>query len=161
MMRKTTVLVLVSFLLILGCGQIVTPMPTQQPSPEPTSTSPAPPKEWFIKLKQSGGIMGLLRSIEISSDGTFIVTDQRSNKTTSGDLSADKLLKLNEQVTIPEQSTSDKPNGMVCADCFVYDLEIRKSGKTFSIQLNDINLPSSKYEDLITQLRDLMDTALK
>ena len=44
--------------------------------------------------------MGLSRSIEISSDGKFTVVDERANKTITGELSADELSKINEQVII-------------------------------------------------------------
>jgi hypothetical protein len=50
---------------------------------------------------------------------------------------------------------------MACADCFIYDLEIQENGKNFAVQLNDISLPNSGLESLVTYLRGLIETALK
>lgn len=113
-------------------------------------------------MAHSGGIMGLSRSIEISSDGKFTVGDKRTNKTMSGELSAVELSKLKELVSSSQYVSPNKPNGMVCADCFIYDLEIQTSGnKKFAVQLNDISLPDSGLEPLVTYLRELIDKALK
>jgi hypothetical protein len=161
MTRNTLALVLLFVLLISGCGQASAPEADQAPIPMPTSTASVPLNEWAIKMTHSGGIMGLSRSIEVSSNGNFTVVDHRTNKTISGELPADELSKLGEQLASPNPTPADKPNGMACADCFIYDLEVRKNGETFSVQLSDITLPNSKYESLITQLRDLMDAALK
>ncbi len=64
--------------------------------------------------------MGLVRSIEVSSDGSYTVTDKRTNKTVSGILSKDEISKLTKIVAGVENIASEKPNG-ACADCFVYD----------------------------------------
>jgi len=112
-------------------------------------------------MTHSGGIMGLARSIEISSYGKFTVTDNRSNKTVTGELAADDLSKLNELLASTAGHSAGKPNGRVCADCFIYDLEVHKNEERFVVQLSDITLPNSGYESLINQLRGLIDTALE
>ena len=160
-MRTILLLVLLSSLLVSGCGQILTPKPEQSPMPEATPISPASSGKWTIRMVHSGGIMGISRSIEVSSDGKFTITDNRTNKTVTGELAAGDLSKLNELLVSIGDRSAGKPNGVVCADCFVYDLEIQRGGKGFAFQLNDISLPNSGYESLIDQLRDLMDTALK
>jgi hypothetical protein len=105
--------------------------------------------------------MGLSRSIEVSSDGKFTVVDNRSNKTVTGELAADDLSKLNELLMSIDNRSAGKPNGMVCADCFIYDIEIHRGGEKMAIQLSDIALPDSGFESLVTHLRSLIDTALK
>ena len=80
------------------------------------------------------------------------------NKTIAGELSADELSKLNELVSSAEYIPASKPDGMACADCFIYDLEIQTNGEKFAIQLNDISLPNSGLEPLVAQLRGLIDT---
>jgi uncharacterized protein YceK len=161
MTRTVLLLLLISSLLVSGCGQVFTPEPEQSPMPKSTPTSSAPVSEWTISMTHSGGIMGLSRSIEISSDGKLTVVDNRTNKTVSGKITTDDLSELNELLMSIDNHSTGKPNGMVCADCFIYDLEVRRDGERMVIQLNDITLPGSEYEVLINQLRGLMDTALK
>jgi hypothetical protein len=127
----------------------------------PTPTLPAPGSEWMVTMNQSGGIMGLMRSIEISSDGKFTVVDKRADKTISGKLSAEELSKINKLAISAKYISPIKPEGMGCADCFIYDLEIRLNGKKLVVQLNDISLPNSGLESLVTSLRGLIESALK
>ena len=157
MPRTIFLYVVVAALLIAGCGPLSAPMPLKTP----TAAFTVADGNWTIKMTQSGGIMGLSRSIEVSSDGKFIVVDERANKTVTGELPADGLLKINEQVTSAEYIPPVKPDGMACADCFIYDLEIQRSGEKFAAQLNDISLPNSGLESLVTQLRGLIETTLK
>jgi len=160
-MQTVLLFVLLSSILLSGCSQTTISEPAQAPAPVSTPTSSKSSDEWTIGMKHSGGIMGLSRSIEVSSDGKFTVTDNRSSKTVTGKLTADDLSKLNELLMSIDNHSTGKPNGMVCADCFVYDLEIRRDVERIAIQLSDISLPNSGYESLIDQLRGLMDTALK
>lgn len=147
-------------LLISGCSA-PTPEPLK-PTPEsPKSNLPALDGEWKIKMTHSGGIMGLLRSIEISSDGKYTIMDERAAQKISGELSADELSKLKEQIASSEYIQASKPDGMGCADCFIYDLEIQGTGKPFSVQLNDVNLPNSGLATLVDYLRGLIDAALQ
>jgi hypothetical protein len=154
-------------LLILSCSFFSTPprifaTPTPQPTNTPAHTKlPKPGNAWKIKMKQSGGIMGLLRAIEISSDGNFTVIDERTNKTVSGKFSPEEISNLEKQISSSDFISENNPKNAVCADCFVYDLEIHGDGGTFSTQLNDISLPNSGLELLVTFLRDSIDTALK
>lgn len=105
--------------------------------------------------------MGLMRSVEISSDGNYTVTDDRLKKEVTGKLSESELETLSGVVTSARLINSDKPGISVCADCFIYELEILRNGKVSTIQLDDITLPGSGMEALVTSLRELMDSALK
>jgi hypothetical protein len=162
MPRTVFMYVLLVSLLIASCGQSTALEPLNTPTTEaPASTLPAPGSEWTINMNHSGGIMGLMRSIEISSDGKFTVVDEKMDKTITGELSADELAKLNEEVLSSEYIPASKPNGMGCADCFLYNLEIYTNGKRAVIKLNDISLQGSGLQPLVNYLRGLMDTTLK
>ena len=154
MLRIVFPLVLMIALLVAGCAS----SPTNTPAATPAL--PAATNEWNVKMTHSGGIMGLMRSIEVSSDGSYTITDRRTNKTVSGILSKDEISKLTKIVAGVENVASEKPNGN-CADCFVYAIEIQSSGEKFTTQLDDISLSESGMEDLVTSLRALMDSALK
>jgi hypothetical protein len=125
--------------------------------------APTPPElegEWSVKMTQSGGIMGLMRSVEVSSDGNFTISDGRLEPATTGKLSDDDLRMLRELVENARVSARGA-NISVCADCFVYDIEITSNGKTFTAQVDDMTLPDSGMEALVTFLRGLMDANLR
>ena len=155
-MRKTLFpFTLIITLMIAGCATS-SPMTT----PAATPTLPTIPDEWTIKMTHSGGIMGLMRSIDVSSDGNYTVTDERTNKTATGKLSEDEIAALTKMVTGAENIASGKPSGN-CADCFIYEIEIQINGKKISTQLDDVSLPASGMEDLVASLRSLINSALK
>jgi hypothetical protein len=150
---------------ILPIISVTLPTPTPEVFTMPTSEViktklPALDGLWSIKMKHSGGIMGLLRTIEISSDGSFTVVDERANKTAEKKLSSVEVSKLEELVSTSEYISPNMPEA-ICADCFIYDLEIQGSGKKFNIQLNDLGLADSGLESLVDYLRNLIDTSLK
>lgn len=148
-------LILIIALLGTGCA----PSPTNTPAATPTL--PVITNEWTAKMTQSGGIMGLMRSMEISSDGSYTVTDERTKKEVTGRLNEDELKNLSSLITNAKLTDPEKPNIGVCSDCFIYDIEIKNEGEVFMTQLNDMSLPDSGMEDLVTSLRELMDTVLK
>lgn len=154
---KRTILpfVLIIALLIAGCASASTNTPAATP------TLPTIADEWTIKMTHSGGIMGLMRSIEVSSDGSYTVNDERAKKKITSMLTNDELQSLSSTVTSAKLINLDTTEGSVCADCFIYDIEILSGGEKFVVQLNDISLPDSGMEDLVTSLRTLMDSALK
>lgn len=138
------------------------------PSPTPLATPKAHPSNlpelggtWNIKMSQSGGIMGMSRSIEILSDGSFELNDLRAETTVDGRLTNTEMTSLRELVTKAELMPLPAIEEAGCADCFIYNLEIQGSDKPFSIQLNDISLPDSGLESLVGFLRTLMDQALR
>ena len=67
-----SVLVLV-FASLAACG----PLLRAEPSPKPL---PSPASFWTINLKQSGGFAGVSLSLEVSSDGRLVATDERSGR---------------------------------------------------------------------------------
>jgi hypothetical protein len=149
-------------LLIVGCRQSPTPEPLKTATLEPSAADlPALNGEWKIKMTQSGGIMGLMRSIEISWNGKFSVDDERTGQTIAGEFSSGDLSKISEMVSSAKYVPASQPDGMGCADCFIYDLEIEGEGRKFTAQLNDVSLPNSGLEPVITYLRTLIDTNLR
>lgn len=139
-------------LFVLGCAS-ASATPTSQPTPF------AMEKEWSIKMTQSGGIMGLMRSIAVNSDGSYTVNDERTGQSVSGTLKKSQLDGLNKVLTVM-QFTPSRPAG-VCADCFIYEIDIQANGNQTLIQVDDLSLPDSGMESLITELRGLMEAALK
>lgn len=137
------------------------PLPRVQDTSTPASAQPVELGDtWTIKMTQSGGIMGLRRSVEISSDGKYTVTDERMNKSVSGVLPTNELTTLTRTVSALRMDLQT-PEQSVCADCFIYEIEIQSNDETISLQLDDITLPDSGMEPLISSLITIMNTALK
>ena len=157
MFRSFFLFILLTALLVAGCSPSLTPEPINTSLPTPKANA----IDWPIKMIQSGGIMGLLRSIKISSDGKYTITDERANKTVTGELKANELSKLNQIISETRFASSSGPKSSVCADCFIYTFETQGGGKQTSYQADDITLPTSGLEPLVTYLREKMDNELK
>lgn len=142
--------------LLASCAPL-TPAISQAPLATPTA---APLGDWSLHMTQTGGIMGLRRSVEISSDGQMTVTDERTKKTVAVQLSDDDLSRL--EAMLSTMAYTDFKSPAVCADCFVYDLSVdRGSGKPLTVTLDDMSLEGSGLTDLISLIRGLMDKALR
>ena len=135
----------------------LTPAPVEAPLATPGVPVQA---NWTIRFTQSGGIMGMMREMEITSDGNLKVTDDRTGKTVTGQLTAGELAQLS---TLMGGLAYDRPSGPTsCADCFNYTVEIGSdTGKTFTAQADDTTLEASGLSPLAGYLRTLMENALK
>lgn len=145
-MRKISFLLIILAVFIMGCK-----------GEEKTYSSPTLSEEWTIKMTQSGGIMGLRRSIQVASDGSYLIVDERAQTSVTGTLPEQQLSELKD-LTNNLKFTSPE-NRAVCADCFVYDIEIESGGKKMILQVEDISLPDSGIEALVTFLRGILESA--
>jgi hypothetical protein len=152
MYRTLWLFLLIALLAACGPARLES---TQQPLATPS-------QDWTsVKLTQSGGIMGMLRTIEISRKGSLVATDDRARKSATGQLSMTDLSELLDMVDAFAFAPPSDPD-MVCADCFIYTIEISSSsGVATSVQANDIDLLESGMEPLVNFLRGYMEDALK
>jgi hypothetical protein len=148
------IILLLTLLWITGCAS--------QPTAEAATATPSLPAavDWSVTLTQSGGIMGLMRSIAINSDGEYSATDERLNKTVSGQLTNNELAEIQTLITSMQFIEPSRPNA-ICADCFVYEFQIQSGDQRISIQLDDITLPGSGMESLTSSLVKLLDAKLR
>ena len=151
MIRYSICLPILSALLLSGCVSIPAPAPSQ-------TQLPLLQGEWTIKMIHSGGIMGLLRTIEISSDGSYVVMDERAGRTEQGQLSPEELASLVMRVSSMLYSAAAGPYS--CADCFIYDIEIFGAEKPFTARVDDVTLEESGLGPLVTDLRAIIDREL-
>lgn len=128
-------------------------------SPEIAYTAPPLAEEWTVSMEQSGGIMGMLRSIKVASDGNYIVTDERTHTTATRKLAENQLAELQGLVSNMEFTPPEIPG--VCADCFVYEVDIESGGGKMIVNVDDVALPTSGLESLVDFLRNIMDSALQ
>jgi len=125
-----------------------------------TPALPTPDANWSLTMTQSGGIMGLMRSITLNSDGEFSTTDERLSKTVTGQLANNELAEIQALVADMQYTEPSRPNA-VCADCFVYAFQIQKGNEQLFIQVDDITLPNSGMEILTSILVELLDAMLR
>jgi len=124
-----------------------------------TYTPPVLEGDWSVRMNLSGGFDGLLRDIEVKSDGSYVVIDERMKKTSSGDLTETELAKLESLITTLEFSVPEFPTG--CADCFIYKVEIESGGKKMIVSADDVSLEKSGLDSLVQFMRTIMDRALR
>ena len=125
----------------------------------PTYAPPVLEETWAVKMTLSGGIAGLLRSIDVNSTGSYSVADQRVGKVVTGTLSEADLVTLQALISALEVSAPKKPSA--CARCFEYELEVESGGKKMNASADDLSLGESGMGELVQFLRQTMDAALQ
>jgi hypothetical protein len=174
----TRLMIVTLLVIMLTACQPITPQPTETPQPTkpsqplemPLATAPLnpvkqtlpvlQPNAWSIRMTLSGGIMGLHRTLEITSDGQVTAVDERSAKKNTIQLAADELSKLQTLIADSSFAVSSLPTG--CADCFIYNVEISSGkGKPFTVQVDDTNINTSGMGPLVRYLSELLGRALK
>ncbi len=149
-------IILIAALLLAACGaRPAAPVGELLPTP-----SAAGGDEWTIHFTYTGGIAGFNRTMDVSSNGEAVVTDVRTGKTATIQLSPQQIAQLHELAAKAVFKSEAKPGP--CADCFVYTLEIDPgTGTPFSAQVDDTNLEASGLSALVDFLRTTVDQALK
>jgi hypothetical protein len=155
MMSRFILIGMIVGLLLAACASL-TPSTAETPQPTPTARL----KTWSLHMVHSGGIMGLMRLVDITSDGQMTVTDQRTNKTVTVELTRDELSELRTRVAQASYAAPKIP--MSCADCFIFEVALeRDSGGPLTATVDETNLADSGLATLINFVRGLMEKALK
>lgn len=148
--------VILAAVVLASCGRV------QRPASDSGPESPDLPAsgQWTLRFTQSGGIMGMMRTMEIHSDGQATITDEKTSKTVTVQIPQTDLRALQQAASATKFTAPDQPSG--CADCFVYQVEVLSgSEKTFAAQADDVSLESSGLSALVENLRNLMERSLK
>ena len=152
-MNKFTLSFLITLIFLSSCGNIKSVLPNTQPLPSPSG-------KWNIKLTQSGGIAGVLLTVEVTSDGLLKAENQRSQQIVTKFLSSQTVFEL-KKLIVSTVSSASKTTQSACADCFIYDLEIQLDGSNVKIHVDDVTINNSRAQELIAKLTGLRDEALK
>lgn len=147
--RKLALLILLSLFGTSACG-------TERTFPPP---APTPARDWTMRMTQTGGFAGVHFVIQVTNAGEMKAEDQRTGRSATLNLRPAELAELDRlrQALTSEQSAR-LPS--VCADCFIYDLEIASSTGIIRVQADDTTLAASGAQALIAHLRELRDRAL-
>jgi len=157
MAKRTFFLLWIIALLVTGCS--IANYTPEKVLNTPAYTPPPLADDWTVSMTQSGGIMGMLRTITIQANGNYTVTDERATNTVNGTLKEADVSKLRTMVT--NANLAVQKTKTICADCFVYDISIQSSGQKMIATLNDMSLPDSGMEELIGFLSSVMDSTLQ
>lgn len=150
-----------AILILLVLAGLISACATLSPAPLATASLPDLSGEWTLKMSHSGGITGLARSIELSSDGKYTVTDEREKKTVEGQLSAVDLGRLGELLASSLNNSLSTGLNSSCADCYVYTIEFNGAGNDFTATVDDTTIAESGLEPLVTFLRGIIEKSLK
>jgi hypothetical protein len=86
--------------------------------------------------------------------------DQRSGRAVTSPLSEGTLQELGQLVAKTRSPATEHLPSM-CADCFIYELEIASTTGVIRIQIDDTNLGESGAGALIQFLGEIRDQALR
>lgn len=126
------------------------------PSPQPL---PSPADNWTVQLIQSGGLIGVQLTVDVSSAGRLYVADQRAGRSVNQTLPPATIAQV-RQLASSIRTPSNAPSSSACADCYVYDLEIRSDAGIISVHADDVTLKDSGAAALVALLQKLRDNAL-
>ena len=144
-----------SVICMLVCsGLLSCAPPTSFPPP-----APSPAWAWTIDLAQSGGFAGVNLTVRVDSNGEITARDVRRGREIHRPLADSARRELEGLLT---SLRLRGPGGVpsVCADCFLYGLEIKSRGQDASWRGDDTTLVDSGAADLIRLLGRLRDEAL-
>jgi hypothetical protein len=139
-------------IVLAGCGSMRPATPRPQPPP--------PTGAWTVKLTQSGGSIGVLLTVDVSSGGALTAQDQRSGRSVTNTVPRETIAQLDQMISNVEVPIpTGGPSG--CADCFNYTLDLTSSRGAIKVQVDDTTIGASGLEALINLLQQLRDEALR
>ncbi len=138
------------------------PSPTLGPAAAATRTAMAcaVPRAWRVTLEWSGGLVGVQRSVEVSSDGLVVARDLQDGtqaEATLGSADRSRLTSL-LAAACPERGTARLPS---CADCYQYAYSVEMEGRIVTGLENDVSLQSSRLAPWIDALRSIWQEAVQ
>ncbi len=120
---------------------------------------PSPAPIWSVVLSQSGGFAGVNLAVRVDGIGIIMAEDKRRGIVVTKPLADTDLRQLERLLAATSLSDAGRaPSG--CADCFLYELEITRLGKTTRWRGDDTTLDSSGADELIRFLQELRDGAV-
>ena len=143
-------------MLLAACSRA----PTSTPIPEPLGTPTRPPtnacsspEHWNIQYSRSGGFAGFDETLTLDSDGKLTIKSERPPVDKQDTLSKDQVGTITEML-VQACPFKVSPDQGVCADCFVYTLNIQMDGHTYSVQASDVTLTKelNPLVDVLSQL---------
>lgn len=140
-------------------------LPASTPLPEPVGTPTSlpdtadcgPPSNWSIRYNRSGGFAGFNESLTLDSAGRLTVRSERppiDKQKMITDVQVDAITDLLAGAC-PFEVPLDRG---VCADCFIYDLEIIMGGQLYSMQASDVTL-TQELQPLIDALNQFLQAS--
>ena len=155
-MSKIFPLLIITVFLI-SCAWVTasTPMPEPAGTPtSPSSTACSSPSNWTIQYNRSGGFAGFNESMTLDSSGKLTIQSERPPSEEERVISEDQVKAITD-LLVQACPFEVEPEKGDCADCFLYDLNIRMDDHTYSVQASDVTL-TGDMQSLISTLSQLL-----
>jgi hypothetical protein len=158
-MSKKTLIFLISIVLS-ACGGM--PASTQATEQLGTPTSPSkadcsPPSDWTIEYNRTGGFGGFDQSLTLQSDGSLTIQSERPPLEAQMKIPEDHVEPITD-LLVQACPFEAGPTEGVCADCFIYELNIQMNGQTYAVQASDMTL-TEELHPLINALDEFLQIA--
>lgn len=157
-MMSKIILILIAGLIFSACAGMQAGTPTTEPVAEaptkPSSSDCGPASNWKIEYHRTGGFGGFDQSLTLKSDGSLAIQSKKPALEKQTTLPADHLKAVSELLvqTCPFELSKDQG---VCADCFMYSLEIQMDNRFYSVQATDTTL-TEELRPLVTALDEFL-----
>jgi hypothetical protein len=144
-------------ILLMACAWVTASTPVPEPVETPTSSlnsACSPPSNWVIQFNRSGGFAGFNESMTLDSDGKMTVQSERPPANEERTISENQINAITE-LLVKACPFEVEPEKGGCADCFLYDLNIRMDDRTYNIQASDVTM-TEEMQPLIGILSQLL-----
>jgi hypothetical protein len=119
------------------------PPPSSPPSTAASTESCAAPEVWQVSLEWSGGLVGVQRSLEVSSSGQVVARDLTETTERSTTLNPGDIAVLTE-LLVDACPIAGTPRPPSCADCYEYAWSVDLDGRPVRGVENDVSLRASR-----------------
>lgn len=118
---------------------------------------------WRISMSVSGGLRGIMQSIEVTDSGWFSVTDLEQRIVRTGRLSEAKRERVTALLAELDGARVAGGDGAFsrCADCVHYELRLVVADARTVVRLDSLNVARSAYAALVKALVSEMRDALQ
>lgn len=143
-------------IVLAACAGLPASAPTPEPLATPTSasiTACSLPAQWSIELNRSGGFAGLNESLTLDSGGSLQVQSERPAIDVQKQISQDQVDEITDLLVQACPFEIELPK-KECADCFVYNLDVRMDEHTYSVQISDLTF-NEEMQPLLEALNQL------
>lgn len=116
---------------------------------------------WKIEYGISGGIAGINRQITLSSTGSMVATDRRTNKRVEQQLPPEQLSQVNDilrRLDLSEPPRTGAGGTGQCADCFQSTLNLTLEDRLYAVESAALETP--QYNELVRLLSSMLKQAL-
>ena len=115
-------------------------------------------QDWTITFHLSGGFLGVMRTLHVSSTGDLSAEDAKRPGPVTARATPEELTQCASFVANGKPAGPVRPS--VCRDCLEYAVEIDAKGRRSSFNVDDTTLKGSEVEPLVKLLTTMLNRLL-